>query len=85
MSEWLKRRMDELPPDYSACYVALVDALRDYIRNDKQTMDDLLREGGTLTPAQTQARHLHLKHCHTLLQDLEAHGINPSLCGTFRK
>jgi hypothetical protein len=47
-------------------------------------MDDLLREGGTLTPAQTQARHLHLEHCHTLLRDLEARGIDPSLCGTLK-
>jgi hypothetical protein len=85
MSEWLKRHMDELPLDYPACYVALVDALRDYIRNDKRTMDDLLREGGTLTSAQTQARHLHLEHCHTLLRDLETHGIDPSLCGMLRK
>jgi len=74
------RWLDELGPDYPQCHVALIDALRDYIRNDEVIARDLSREG-SITKEQVIANMEHIDRCRALLKELEDWSFDPSLCG----
>jgi len=71
---------DELPLDYSETVVALVDALREYIRTDEAITRDLLQENA-ITPEDVARVKPHMDRCRELLRELEEVEINPSLWG----
>jgi hypothetical protein len=77
------RWLDDLGQEYPECHVALIDALRDYIRNLAQTRRDLLDEGA-LSIEEAREHDPHLERCQALLEELEDHSFDPSLCGLLR-
>jgi hypothetical protein len=79
MARWL----DEQPPDYPEVYVKLIDALRDYIRNSDVIGLELLQEGA-ITKERFDEVHKEMLRFRTMLADLEAHQIDPSLHGLKR-
>jgi hypothetical protein len=74
---------DAQPPDYCASHVALIDALRDYIRADDAITGDLVREDA-VTPAQVRANNARMQRYRLLLRELEDHEFNPSLHGFLK-
>jgi hypothetical protein len=77
------RWLDDLGPEYPECHVALIDALRDYIRNHEIITDDFLRDG-TISIEQAKAAEPHIDRCRALLKEIEGHSFDPSLCGLIR-
>jgi hypothetical protein len=78
----LARWLDE-HPDYPEVYVKLVDALRDYIRNCDVLGQEMLREEA-ITKERFDEVQKEMLPYRAMLADLEAHQIDPSLCGLKR-
>jgi hypothetical protein len=76
----LRRKLDEMGPDYPECHVALVDALRNYIRCCEQITHDLLFQGSiTIEEAKTESPHM--ARCKTLLKEIDELNFDPTLHG----
>jgi hypothetical protein len=79
----LARWLDE-HPEYPEVYVRLVDALREYIRNCDVLGQELLREEA-ITKERFDEVEKEMLPYRTMLADLEAHQIDPSLCGLKKR
>lgn len=75
----LERWADE-HPDYPECHVALIDALRRYIRCCDNTTQYLLEEG-SISPEEARAESPHIARCQALLKEMEDWSVDPSCCG----
>jgi hypothetical protein len=80
----LKRWRSEQGPGWPEAWINLIDALRDYVTVDRAVARDLLREE-CITYAQYAEGAAKLEPIITLLERLEAHGIDPSLGGVIKK
>ena len=80
----LARWLDELGPSYPEATVALVDALRNYIRANDQLARDLLHEG-QITIEEFRRPWPHMKQCRSVLRELESMSVSENLCGVLRR
>jgi hypothetical protein len=75
--------IEDRPPDYSECTVALVDALRDYVwrlQLDSDGYDEDARAAGELPDPKTEHKfNLHLQTVKLLLKELEKDEVDPAL------
>lgn len=60
--------------------MALIDALRDYIRVSEGMTEALLSEG-SITQAEAAAEEPHIERCKTVLREIEEFEFNPALDG----
>jgi hypothetical protein len=79
MARWL----DEMGPDYPECHVALIDALRNYIRCCEHLTQDLLMEG-SISPEEAHMESPHMARCQGLLKEIEELAFDPSLSGLLQ-
>jgi hypothetical protein len=70
--------------DWACCHVALIDALRDYIRISEAITNDLLDEG-SITHAQAAAEEPHLERCRVVLREIQDLEFNPTLDGLVQR
>jgi len=75
--------LDELGPGLPEAVVTLIDALRNYIKAEKQVGEDLLMEG-SITRAQFDELPKYLEPFVTMLRALEEHGVDPTLQGLIK-
>ena len=76
----MARDLAEMGPAYPEAAVALVDALRDYIRACEADMNDAAQEGG-VTSEQWREWQADLDQFRKILKDVEAAEVNPCLDG----
>jgi hypothetical protein len=69
-------------PDFASCHVALIDALRDYIRYGEWEQASLLQEG-VLTSEEARKNNLHLQSCRMVLREIEEFSFDETLCGVL--
>lgn len=69
--------------DYRSAHVALVDALRAYIRSN-EFVRRYMAVKGTLTPEFARAADEHIARCWSLLREIEEHHFDPSLHGLIK-
>lgn len=79
----MRRWLDEYGPDYPESHVALIDALRNYIRCCDQITEQLLHEG-QITAEEARAETPHMERCRTMLREIEDRSFDPSLCGLLQ-
>lgn len=71
-------------PDYPVAVVALIDALRGYIRCDEELEKDAVLEGWVVSQEATRKWRAHMQLVRLLLRELEAREVDPSLGGQIR-
>jgi hypothetical protein len=64
---------EQLGPEYPECYLALIDALRDYLRNDSELAELVSGLIKTSDPSP------HILRCQELLKELEAHNLGQQM------
>ena len=81
----IARWLDEQGPDWPTAHVALIDALRDYVRACEGDTRDLLDEG-SITGEQAMAEAARLVRFRVMLADLEDDQLfDPTLRGLLRE
>jgi hypothetical protein len=76
-------RREILGPDWMEAHIALLDALRDFIKIDKDAADECLRDG-SFTRKQYEKVLAEHRHLRKLLKRFEDFEPDPSLLGTFQ-
>lgn len=77
------RWLDEMPRDYTEAFVALVDALRDYIRSNESVLHDIVIDE-TITRDEYERALKRLEPYRAMLEEMEMHGIDPTLNGLIK-
>jgi hypothetical protein len=85
MNSPLSRLLNDYPPDWPEAVVTLIDALREYIRCNKDIDDDARLEGWDISPDQWRRQHLHMQAVTSLLKELETYEMDDTLCGVVKK
>jgi hypothetical protein len=70
--------------DYGECHVALIDALRDYIRCNESIGRDLLNDG-SITLDEFKIADVRIARFKNLLHEIEETNFDPSLCGVIQR
>jgi hypothetical protein len=77
----MRRFVDSMPPDHNEAHLALIDALRDYIRAEVALARDLLEEK-QITFDEVLAGNASLQPMRDMLRELEAYEMDPTLHGS---
>jgi len=70
--------------DYRKCHVALVDALRNYIRCNIEMRRDWLA-AGKITLEKAAKGQAHIDRFQAVLDEIEHHEFDPTLCGIIKR
>jgi hypothetical protein len=84
IERWLALQQEILGPTYEEATIALIDALRDFIKTDMEIANDIFREGGMTekeVKAMQERGREYMLPFRQMLADLETYRLDPTLNG----